>query len=226
MTINNCSCWTVVDEIPLLCIFAVGIAVCSMEPRHTRVGTSDASTLLCGSGLCLKQWQEVFFNSFAPGNFEWNFRYLIFQIISVIDGWGISCELALRWMSLDLTDDKSTLVEVTARCRQATSHYLSQCWPRSLSLYGVRRPQWVNSSMILGWGLLNQFPPLLYFPNFHDYRNTGNLLTIMFIFDRCHHSSATEIWKWFKEPNRYFCKIIRTSVMAQSPPTALKPVTN
>ena len=59
-------------------------------------------------------------------------RYLIFQIISVIDGWVISCELALRWISLDLTDDKSTLVQVMAWCRQATSHYLSQCWPISL----------------------------------------------------------------------------------------------
>ena len=48
------------------------------------------------------------FNSLAPGKFEWNCRYLIFQIISVIDGWGISCELALRWMPLNLTDYKST----------------------------------------------------------------------------------------------------------------------
>ena len=32
-------------------------------------------------------------------------------------------------MSLYLTDDKSTLVQVMAWCRQATSHYLSQCWP-------------------------------------------------------------------------------------------------
>ena len=31
----------------------------------------------------------------------------------------------------DLTYDKSTLVQVMAWCRQATSHYLSQCWPRS-----------------------------------------------------------------------------------------------
>ena len=48
-------------------------------------------------------------------------------------------------MPLDLTGDKSTLVQVMAWCRQATSHYLSQCWPRSLSPYGVTRPQWVNS---------------------------------------------------------------------------------
>ena len=27
---------------------------------------------------------------------------------------------------------------------QATSHYLSQCWPRSLSPNGITRPQWVN----------------------------------------------------------------------------------
>ena len=38
-------------------------------------------------------------------------------------------------MSLDFTDDQSTLVQVIAWCHQATSHYLSQCWPRSLSLY-------------------------------------------------------------------------------------------
>ena len=31
-----------------------------------------------------------------------------------------------------------------AWCRQATSHYLSQCWPRSMSPYGVTRPQWVK----------------------------------------------------------------------------------
>ena len=54
-------------------------------------------------------------------------------------------EIALRWMPLDLTDDKSTLVQVMAWCHQATSHYLSQCWPRSMSPNGVTRPQWVNS---------------------------------------------------------------------------------
>ena len=65
------------------------------------------------------------------------------------DGWCISCKIALRWMPLDLTGDKSTLVQVMAWCRQATSHYLNQCWPRSLSPYGVTRPQWVklNSSL-------------------------------------------------------------------------------
>ena len=67
------------------------------------------------------------------------------MLILVIDDWCISCEIAISWMSLDLTDDKSTLVQVMAWCRQATSHYLSQCWPRSMSPYGVIRSQWVKS---------------------------------------------------------------------------------
>ena len=32
-----------------------------------------------------------------------------------------------------------------AWCRRAASHYLSQCWPRSMLLHGVPRPHWVNS---------------------------------------------------------------------------------
>ena len=87
------------------------------------------------------------FNSLAPGRFERNFRKLIFQLILVIDGWSISCKIVVKWMPMDLTDDKSTLVQIMAWCRQATSHYLSQCWPRSLSPYGVIRPQWVKAIM-------------------------------------------------------------------------------
>ena len=52
-----------------------------------------------------------------PGKFEWNFRHLIFKNILVIDGWGLSCEIALIWMSLDITYDQSTLVQVMAWCR-------------------------------------------------------------------------------------------------------------
>ena len=67
-----------------------------------------------------------------------------FFAILMVDGWCISCKVGLRWKSLDFSDDKSTLVQVMTWCCQATSHYLSQCWPRSLSPYGVIRPKWVN----------------------------------------------------------------------------------
>ena len=79
------------------------------------------------------------------GDFLEIFRYAIFTLMSTIYGWGIFLEIAHRCLSQDFTDDKSILVQVMAWCHQATSHYLSQCCPRSLSPYGVTRPQWVNS---------------------------------------------------------------------------------
>ena len=67
-------------------------------------------------------------NSLAPSTFWLNFKWLIFKQILVIDGW-----VTRRWMSQGLTDDKSTLVQVMDWCRQAASHYLSQCSPSSMS---------------------------------------------------------------------------------------------
>ena len=87
------------------------------------------------------------FDSLIPGRFECYFRLMSLKLNLVIDGWGFFCETALRWMSLDLTDDKSTLVQVMAWCHQATSHYMSQCWLRSLSPYGITRPEWVNTEL-------------------------------------------------------------------------------
>ena len=59
----------------------------------------------------------------------------------VTDSCDISNEITLRWTSLDLSDDESRLVQVIVWCRQATSHYLNQCWPKFLPPYGVTRPQ-------------------------------------------------------------------------------------
>ena len=44
---------------------------------------------------------SLFLKSLAPGIFEWYFRYVIFKQILVIEGWGISWEIAQIWMSLD-----------------------------------------------------------------------------------------------------------------------------
>ena len=45
------------------------------------------------------------------------------------------CEVVLKCMAQNLTEDNSTLVQVMAWCHQTTSHYLSQCWPRCMSSY-------------------------------------------------------------------------------------------
>ena len=75
---------------------------------------------------------------------------MIFKVILVIDGYGVQCQVALIWTSMDLTNDKLTLVQVMAWCREATSHYLSQCWSRSLLPYGVIWPKWVK---MFGWAI-------------------------------------------------------------------------
>ena len=45
----------------------------------------------------------LIFNSLAPGRLNWIFRWAIFKLMLVIVGWSISCEIDLRWISLDLT---------------------------------------------------------------------------------------------------------------------------
>ena len=113
-----------------------------------RVNSMDVNDLVIQDA---KTSAGMAFNSLAPGRFKVNFRWVIFKLILVVNGWGISRETALIWMSLDHTYVKSTVVQVMAWCRQATSHYLSQCWPRSMSPYGVTRPQWVNK---FSWRIL------------------------------------------------------------------------
>ena len=87
---------------------------------------------------------DILFNSLAPGRFVQKIKWVIFRLILVIDA-----ELDLgkfpsgecHWT---FSNEKLALVQVMAWCHQATSHYLSQCWPKSMSLYGITRPQWVN----------------------------------------------------------------------------------
>ena len=85
------------------------------------------------------------FNSLAPGKLGCHFKTAIFNLVLLIGIFISFKDNAHRWMPWDLTDDKSTLVQVMASCRQATSHYLSQCWPSSMTPYGITRPQWVNA---------------------------------------------------------------------------------
>ena len=85
-------------------------------------------------------------NSLAPGRPRCHFKTAIFNLVLLIAN-----DNALRCMPRDLTDDKSTLVKVMTWCRQATSHYLSQCWPSSMSPYGVTRPQWVLNNIHCGY---------------------------------------------------------------------------
>ena len=69
------------------------------------------------------------------------FKNVIFNLALLIGIFKSFYDNVISWMPQDLTDDKSTLVQVMAWCHQATSHYLNQCWPRSPTPYGVTRPR-------------------------------------------------------------------------------------
>ena len=94
---------------------------------------------------CFYPYPSGLLNPLAPGRSECHSKNVIFSLVLLIGIFRSSHDNALRRMTQDLTDDKSTLVQVMAWCLQATRHYLSQCWLSSLSPYGVARPQWVNS---------------------------------------------------------------------------------
>ena len=86
----------------------------------------------------------ILLKSLAPGRPRSHFKTAIFNLVLLIGIFTSSIDNPLRWMQWDLTDDKSTLDQVMAWCRQATSHYLNQCWPSSMLPYGVTKPQWVK----------------------------------------------------------------------------------
>ena len=113
----------------------------SLKSKETgRLGSLWSDTFWHRLGL-----HKTHFNSSAPGRSECHSKDVIFNIVLLIGIFRSSHDNALSWMSQDRTDDKSILVQVMAWCHQATSHYLSQCWPRSLSPYDITRPQWLNS---------------------------------------------------------------------------------
>ena len=97
-------------------------------------------------------WHPVFkwvaliwlFNSLVPGRCRCDIKFVIFKLISRIVILSISCEIALRWMSLEFTNEQSTLVQVMAWCRPATSHYLNQCWPSSMASLGHNGLKWLG----------------------------------------------------------------------------------
>ena len=122
-------------------------------------------------GLCNVCCLKIL-NSLAPGRSEYDSKNMIFNFDLLIGIFRSSYDNVLWWMSQDLTDAKSALV-------QATSHYLSQCWfssllpyviVSSLSPYGIARPQWVNmgaSQMYVKRTICNRWESGIQFSRLH-----------------------------------------------------------
>ena len=95
------------------------------------------------AGMC--DTRPLWVNSLAPGKCKRNFRHVIFKQILVIDDWGISCEIALIWMSLDFTDDQSTLNIGSGNGLVPTGNKpLPE--PMLTQIYVATRPIWVKGT--------------------------------------------------------------------------------
>ena len=91
--------------------------------------------------LCIqREWSLRQLYSLAPGKSGSDFKNALLKLVLVIGTFRSFYDNISRWM----TGVKSTSVQVMAWCLTAPSHNLSQCWPRSMSPYGVTRPQCVS----------------------------------------------------------------------------------
>ena len=93
---------------------------------------------LTGSST-LAQIRKHIFNSLDPGTCNSTFINVLPEHMQRIKFTNTSWEIAFRWMSESTLDDKSTLVQAMAWCRQAPSHFLSRCLPIFLSPHVVTR---------------------------------------------------------------------------------------
>ena len=134
------------------------LAFCSAKDRYTSSGNawggglSRCHPVMFGvpessqhlQALSLHQVLSVL----APGRCGSYFKCIISTLIIQNSSWGNHCEIAFRWIPLNLTNEKSKiLVQVMARCHQAASHYLNQCWPSFMVPYGVTRGHSVNHGL-------------------------------------------------------------------------------
>ena len=99
--------------------------------------------------------------SLAPRQCGSDFKSIIFKLefwnshfqTQIFNCSSCRTEVALRWTPQNLSDQKSTQVQVMTWCRHATSHYLSWYWPKFLSPYhmAIASLQWVKSGIVLGF---------------------------------------------------------------------------
>ena len=123
-------------------------------------------------------------------------------------------------------DDKSTLVQVMAWCRQATSHYLTQGWLSSLSQCGVTRPQWVNNAEVYATYFKNLFDiTILYKGNSDSHHATEQDYRIQIWSDKmCHVVNKFRACQFIpKKFNKYGHRwpdvICFTKLLKNRPPT-------
>ena len=118
-------------------------------------------------------------------------------------------------MWLDLTGNKSELVQVMAWCHTATSHYLNQYWHRFISPHGITRPQWVKQNMDPFWtkgvassGLWS--PDHLSPLTLENYSTTGSTRCILggTPVSLWSQTITSQIWSWISPVDKSCCVLV------------------
>ena len=131
---------------------------------------------------CYLSAQKTKINTLAPGIWMWFFKC---NFPSCFTDWYLQLN-AMR------TDNKSTMVQVMAWRQQATSHYLSQYLPRSMSSYSVTRPQWFYK--LVPWRYGSKY---VWFSR-SSYKTVAWVLTEEVLSAKCHRTSLMKSQHWFR----------------------------
>ena len=87
------------------------------------------SHVTCITVVCFIKEVNSLAHERCGSNFTRVFSNPFYALISQV----LPVNLIFRWVPQNPIDDAPILVQVMAWCRQATSHYMSQCWPRTMS---------------------------------------------------------------------------------------------
>ena len=80
--------------------------------------------------ICLV-WADIFLTHCGLVMHTWLWSLFMLAMVCTVS---VAKPLPECYIPENIFGDKSIIVQVMARCRQATNHYLSLCWPRSMSL--------------------------------------------------------------------------------------------
>ena len=120
---------------------------CRLYTKNVSFGiTQDPDTILWlfqATGVpCIQVgWLAIciMFKALASVPCGGNVENIILKLIIESTSMGTYCEIALKWMPRNVTNDKSTLLLVMAWCQQATSHYLAPLLSNRISvIHGSR----------------------------------------------------------------------------------------
>ena len=133
--------------------------------------------------------------------------------------------LCLNWPVVEAKVWVSNGIVVTKRLKSPASRLFTQPFLRrkskeasklSVTVHRASNAEnvaiwWHYHGILLGWGLLSQFPPFRYFPNFSALSKHPFVLEyhvyIWQVSPQLSCGDSCQIWMWLKESNSYFCKI-------------------